>query len=216
MVNYKNTKIYYIQVGEERYYGHTAKYYMSERESNHKYKFKKGYVYPLYEKMREIGMNVNDIKCVWVEDWPCENVNQAKSRERWWIEQYGNLNRQVPLRTDQEYYKDNKKAIDKRIKDYRSRNIERTKHRIAEYKKNNIDKIRQNKLEYYEKNKERISAYQKEYYQNNKEKICERTKQYGKEYKKLKGNCEICGKEMLKASLKRHNREVHGEENLHI
>ena len=73
-----------------------------------------------------------------------------KTRERHWIENTDCINKQIPGRTDKEYYEENKE-------------------KIAEYYK-----------KYHEKNKEKNKDYNKEYREKNKEKIAERYKDYNK------------------------------------
>jgi hypothetical protein len=148
MVDYKNTKIYYIQVGDKRYYGHTAEKYLSTRESKHRSNFKQGETMPLYKLLRENNMNENDIKLVFVENFPCENVEEAKQRERWWVEYDGELNKLRPIITDAErleyfktYYKNNKEEKNTYSKQYRQ---------------DRLDERREKDRDYYYKNKETV------------------------------------------------------------
>ena len=99
---YKNTKIYYIPVGDKKYYGHTIRT-LDRRKRGHKRDFNKQPKRKVYKAMREVGMTIDDIELILVEDFPCENVYQARARERYWIERDGSLNVCVPNRTFEEY-----------------------------------------------------------------------------------------------------------------
>lgn len=103
--DYNKTVIYRIPVGDENYYGHTTTP-LHKRKTSHKIQFKKNTTRKVYQAMRDQRMTENDIELVWVEDYPCENVYQARSRERFWIERDGTLNTQVPNRTATEWFKE--------------------------------------------------------------------------------------------------------------
>jgi hypothetical protein len=94
-IDYKKTKIYYIPVGNKRYYGHTTQT-LPKRKNHHRGAFRIQGERKVYKAMREIGMTAYDIKLIWVEDYPCENVYQAQAREQWWVELDGSLNTQMP------------------------------------------------------------------------------------------------------------------------
>jgi predicted metal-dependent hydrolase len=85
---------------------------------------------------------------IMIENFPCNDSLDACKRERYWIEKLqATLNSVVPLRTQQEWYKDN------------------------------IEHIRERKQEWYEDNKEHIQKYHQEWYQENKETILEKLKE---------------------------------------
>ena len=200
MPDYQLTKIYYIPVGDERYYGHTAQKYLSTRQTGHQRDFlialnNDKVTRKVHKALAEAGMTTDQIECVFVENYPCECVEEAKARERWWIENYGTLNMTIPTRTLMEYYEQNKD----KIAEYREQN----KDKIAEYREQNKDKIAERKKNYREQNKDKIveyqkayreqnknAEYQKAYYKRNKDKIVEYRKQnkdkiaeYKKEYR---------------------------------
>ena len=73
-----------------------------------------------------------------LEEYPCENLIELSLKEKEWILKTECVNGKIPLRTPEEYYKDNK------------------------------IKILEEKRIYYQNNKERILERQKIYYNNNK------------------------------------------------
>jgi hypothetical protein len=99
--DYKLTKFYYFQVGEDRYYGFTTKT-LEERTRGHRNDFRDKPNRKVYAAMREACMGPNDIKLVLVEEYPCENLEQALERERYWVERHGALNTCLPYRTEEE------------------------------------------------------------------------------------------------------------------
>ena len=79
-----------------------------------------------------------------LECYECENDEELRKREGYYIRQHDCVNVRIAGRTRQEYYQDNK------------------------------EKISQKDKERYENNKEKISERQKEYYQENKEAIAKK------------------------------------------
>jgi hypothetical protein len=115
MVNYQDTKIYYILIGTKKYYGHTAQKYLSKRENEHKTSLRNDSKRTVYEEARKLNMKPEDISCVWVEDYPCNSVEEARARERYWIENFGELNIRIPNRTAEEYRKQKIDDINKKF-----------------------------------------------------------------------------------------------------
>lgn len=148
MPDYANTKIYYIPVGNDRYYGHTT-VALSSRKQKHKTSSQVDVNRKLYKAIREAKLDWENVRLVLVEAYPCKNVEEARAREAYWIESYGSLNVTVPFRTIEE-----KKA--KKAKDDKLYN-ERHKEKIAEYHKQwrmeNADKIKEKKSSREEKDK---------------------------------------------------------------
>ena len=108
----------------------------NENDTNHNYM--------VYQYIRENG-GWNEWVMIPIEEYPCENKNQLKIRERYHIDLLRpTLNKQLPTRTEKEYWGDNKE------------------------KKQEIQK------RYCENNKEKLNKYHKDYYETNKEKVEER------------------------------------------
>jgi hypothetical protein len=159
MVDYKKTKIYYIAVGNDKYYGHTTQL-LCERKKGHKRDAKRRPNTKLYQSITDAGLSYTEIKLVWVEDYPCDTKEQALARERYYVEQFATLNTEIPGRTKKEYREANKDAMVKKRKDYYE---------------NNKEKERERKAKFYAENKEAILQ---KYHENNEEKNAKRRARY--------------------------------------
>ena len=122
------------------YYGHTTD--KTRRKQEHKCvcnnQNHKKHNLKIYQVIRE-----NDGWDNWdfiiIEDYPCQNVDEARLRERYWIElKQSTLNTNIPGRTSKEYRQDNFNTISK------------------------------NHKKYYDENKEILLDKQKKYYEENK------------------------------------------------
>jgi len=169
MVNYGNGKIYKIEssLGDKIYIGSTTKEQLSQRMTAHradykKWKAGKGGMVNSYQLFDEYG--VENCKIVLLEDCPCETKDQLTAREAYYIRTLDCVNKCIPLRTNKEYYQDNKEKIAERISKYYQDNKEKIAEKKAEYYQANKEK----KAEYYQANKEKIKEYYKEYYQAKK------------------------------------------------
>ncbi len=159
-MNYSNTLIYKLVCRDvditDCYVGHTTNFI--KRKSHHKqsciketYKHHNQYV---YQFIRQNG-GWDNWDMVVIEQFECNNQNEACARERYWIEtMQSKLNKVIPTRTKKEYR-------------------EETKEQRLEYQKEYYEANKERQKEYYEANKER----QKEYTEANKEKIKERISQ---------------------------------------
>jgi hypothetical protein len=127
MPDYQLTKIYYILVGDDKYYIHTTQP-LSARTSGHRSSFRNGWSMKLYTSARALGLSDSDLVCVWIEDYPCANIEQARARERYHVERDGELNMRIPGRTlkesaDAAYHKNKDKHLEYR-KVYRTQYIQ--------------------------------------------------------------------------------------------
>lgn len=166
----------------DEYYGHTTD--KTKRKYGHKHTCHntncRDYDIYLYRFIRENG-GFDNWSMVIVEEYPCENKNQAEARERYWIEtQQATLNQVIPTRTQQEYYEENR------------------------------EEIREKKKKYYEENKEEILECHRQYREEHREKLKDYNKLYREEHKKeisekrcQKINCE-CGKKYSIGNKSRH------------
>jgi len=160
-----------------------------------------------------------------IEVYSCDSKKELEIRERHHIDLLRpTLNKNIPTRTDKEWYEDNKEKILEKIKEYKEANkekiLEKEKERYEnnkekklekhkEYNKANKEKIAERMKEYYEDNKEKILEKHKEWYENNKEKAKEYSKKFyenNKEKKLEKVICDHCGCESTKNHLKRHQK----------
>ena len=176
-IDYSKTIIYKLVnkediYDENIYIGHSTNMVQRKRQhkkcccnpNNKEYNDKK------YQYIRENG-GWDKWDMILVEKYPCNDVNEAKARERHWIKELkSKLNIYEPCRTMKEWREDNKE----KIKEHRENN----KERMKEYRQNNKEKIKEQYIKYREANKQKIANKKKEYYENNKEKICEKKKQY--------------------------------------
>jgi hypothetical protein len=65
-----------------------------------------------------------------IEEYPCENVDEAKFRERYWIETcQSTLNKYIPTRTQQEYTEVHKEQIKQYKEQYYKQNNEKIKEK---------------------------------------------------------------------------------------
>jgi hypothetical protein len=180
---------------KDEYYGHTTD--KIRRKKEHKTTCNsqnaKNYNCCVYQFIRNNG-GWDNWSMIVVEEYPCENVNQAKFRERYWIEtQQATLNQVIPMRTKEE------------IIEYKKQYREEHKEEMLEYKnqyyEQNKEEILNKNKQYYEEHKEEMLEYHKQYYEQNKEDLLEYHKQYREEYKEKiekrqyqKFNCECGGK----------------------
>ena len=178
--DYKNTKIYKI-VNDENdnfYLGHTIERLLCQRMSKHRDKHS-------LCMSKNLGVDIKECKIILVEKYPCKDVEEAKKRERFYIEKYQNegldiVNKYMPGRTMKEW-----------------RQLPKNKLKIKKWKK--ID---------YTKHKEAILEKKKIYYQKNKDEKKLKSKlnyETKKEVLKQKITCE-CGSTFNKSSLNCHKK----------
>lgn len=159
---------------------------LSHRIAQHRYecRHKKGRQLKLYNKLNEIGLE--NIKIVLIEEIECENRDQLRAKEDYWICHFNIIengcNFERASRNKKQYREENKEAI-------------------SEWKKqwciDNKEKILEKNKEYYNKNKEIIKEKRKQYHEQNKQIINEKRKE--------KIQCK-CGTYLTKPHLKRHQR----------
>jgi|LakMenEpi03Aug12_release.lakeMendotaPanAssembly.Ray.scaffolds.fasta_scaffold402960_2 hypothetical protein len=197
--DYTKTVIYRIVCNDLSvvycYVGSTTDF--TKRKSDHKRVCNnpnsKSYKLKLYTTIRENG-GWSNWSTVLVENYPCDNGEQARQRERYFYELYNaELNMVRPIITYEEK-EESKKESDKR---YYTENIDRIKERNKEYRDNNVDRIKEYKKQYRDNNVDKIKEINKEYRDNNVDKINEKQKKYyinNADKLKEKHNCECGGK----------------------
>ena len=119
------------------------------------------------------------------EEYPCNNKQLLEKREGEITRLIGNINKRIEGRTTKEWTEENKEHCKKQRKEYRNTN----KEKIKEYEKN---RPRNNN----ETEKIKHKQYKKEYYEDNKEIVNEKRKE--------KVKCNLCGCEIVKYYLKKH------------
>jgi len=148
----------------------------------------RNYYHQKYNYIRANG-GWDNWKMIWLEDYPCKSKKELLKREDEVMLQYENrLNQVRACITDEER------------KEYKEKHRLTNKEKIAErdktYYKNNRDKILENVKQWNQNNIEKQKEYKKNYYENNKDKYMEKIK------------CDICGCEISRQSLKRHQRTI--------
>jgi hypothetical protein len=183
MKNYNNGKIYKIEPTCEHdvgdiYIGSTNLQYLCQRMALHKYKYGK-WKKELHHKIMCFDIfekyGTDNVKISLIELVNANSKEELLEREAFYIRTLKCVNKCIPLRTDKQYYQDNKEKSKITCKEYRNKN----KDKIKEYREKNKDK-----------QKEYMKEYNKQYYEENKEKISEQNKQYYAN-QKLKKTMEI-------------------------
>ena len=132
MVSYQNGKIYKLVCGDLIYVGSTCSD-LKTRLYYHKLKSNICKSKILFESGEKVEIFL-------VEKYPCNDRDELKARERYYIEKFGNkINQRIPGRTASEWEKNNKEHI----KEYVKNNKELINKRRREYRLKNLDKINQ-------------------------------------------------------------------------
>ena len=197
IVNNQNDKIYFgstIQPLHKRLYHHKTKH--NECMS------------------RKLEVDLKDCKIILVEKYACNSKYELEKRERYYIENFECVNKNIPTRSIEEWRQDNRN----KIKQYYQKNKQEKLKKQNEYSQKNKDKIKKIKKEYYQKNKEQFLKKQNEYNQKNKEELYKKHEEYRQKnkdkIKKIKKeyyqknkviiSCFHCLKQMTKQSYNRH------------
>lgn len=168
-MNYQNTVIYKIVCKDlsitDCYVGSTTNF--TKRKCQHKTVCNNtkcnGYNVNVYVFIRANG-GWESWDMIEVEKFPCNDLNEALKRERYWIETLkATLNMVKPLRTKKEHYEDNKILILKREKEkYQQTRDVKLKYQ-KQYRIDNIDKILEYKKQYAKDNADKIKEHKKQY-----------------------------------------------------
>ena len=142
-MDYSKTIIYKIVSNDlninDVYVGHTTNFI--KRKAHHKSRCNnindKCYNLKVYKTIRENG-NWDNWNMIEIEKYPCNDINEACARERYYYELLNaKLNIKYPGRNQQEYqklykqeyYEDNKDKIKDKVKKYREDNKDKIKER---------------------------------------------------------------------------------------
>ena len=212
MVNYKNGKIYKIvcNCGCNQQYIGSSTNTLSKRKGGHindyiRYTTKKRQFITVFKILEHQSFDI-----VLIENYPCDDKDQLRARERFYVESMECVNRNIPNRTKQEWMSTNKERMKQHKKEFYQNNRDMFLEKANIYHHNNKEKQSEKHKEYYQKNKERILLKIKHYSEQNEKQISENHKQYRErnkekisERKKIKVHCE-CGCNITKHHLKRH------------
>ena len=157
-IDYSKTNIYklvnfYDLNDENIYVGYCTN--IVQRRYNHRTACCKpdnrDYNLKVYQFIRENG-GWDQWEMILIEKYPCDDVDQARARERYWKKELNaTLNTNEPGRTQKEWREDNKEILAEKEKQYRKDN----KQIIAE---KNKDNYQNNKEKINEKRKEKITC----------------------------------------------------------
>jgi hypothetical protein len=191
-INYTNTIIYKIVCRNldvvDLYVGHTTSF--KDRKKSHKStcntEKNKNYNVKLYQTIRDNG-GWENWDMIEIEKYSCNDLQEARARERYWYEILSpKLNTVLPLTTKEDIAKQNHESYLRRLdknpdanKEHYQKYKESQKNMKKIYQKNHKtekkeydkkrclekkDELKQKKKEYYEKNKEIINQKRREKY----------------------------------------------------
>ena len=158
-IDYLNTIMYKLVCNNlqitDCYAGHTTDF--TDRKYSHKIRCvnpnNAKYHLKVYVFIREHG-GWDNWSMIEIEKYPCNDNNEARSRERYWYEQLkSNLNTYCPHRSNAQYHKDN------------------------------AENYRENASKYYNENKTIILGKKKQYRQDNLEIVREKNNLYSETYR---------------------------------
>ena len=217
-INYEKTYFYKIVCKDtsitDCYVGHTTDF--TSRKYNHHKRCQnvngRDYDLKVYKFIRENG-GWENWDMVLIETLKCENVLEARAKERKLIEKMTpSLNNNIPTRSMDEYYKDNRGRLFEDKKEYYKQHQEEKRKYDMEYRENNKIKIQQKKKHYNEEHRDEISEKKRQERRDNPEKFKERDKQAYQKKKIMRQRpyqCE-CG-----VVCKFHSRLAHFKSNKH-
>lgn len=184
-VNYQNTIIYKIVCKDisitDCYVGSTTNFTKRKYAHHHSCNNEKGkaYHYNVYSFMRANG-GWENWDMIEIEKYPCNDLNEALKRERHWIETLkATLNIVKPLRSIQDYRKDNAEKLKEHKKQYDIEHAKQIQSYNKKHWKENCDELKAKYKEYYKKNADQIKAQKKKYRETNADK----NKVYQREYR---------------------------------
>jgi hypothetical protein len=155
-MGYERGKIYKLWSveGDDIYIGSTINT-LTRRLNQHKCQHKKGHYISaclIFEKYKAVKIEL-------MENFSCNNKNELTAREGYYIRNNTCVNKQIPNRTQEERYLDNREHILKRVKEYRDLNKDELSIKNKIYREKNKDKKKLYDAEYREKNKDKIKLY---------------------------------------------------------
>ena len=158
MVNYSKGLIYKLCCNDptvtDIYVGSTTNF--SRRKAEHKYscnsELSEKYNRYVYRFIRQNG-SWDNWSMVLVREYKTTSKQKLQRKERKYIIKLGGtLNVTIPLRTRDEYYKDNNKNIKEKAKDYYYNNQQAVKKKLKEnYNKNKVIRLEKRKQNYIAK-----------------------------------------------------------------
>ena len=215
-INYKNALIYKICCNDPNitdiYIGSTTNFYQRTRAHKTSCNNPNGKSYNLhvYKFIRDNG-GWKNWRMDLIEFYECNNKLELLRREGELIKNLKpTLNKDVPGRTQKEYYENNKEKIKEKQKEYKENNKEKLKEFLKEYKNKKNDKLKIYQKQFYEVNKDKLKEKAKIYYEKNKDKVKDKLKEKAKIYYE-KNKDKVKDKLKEKAKIKRQKKNVLNE-----
>jgi hypothetical protein len=137
MVNYQQGKIYRLVCNTTGlvYVGSTCEPTLTRRLQKHKGDYKK-FLDGKNSNMTSFQiLENNNYEIILIEVYPCNSKDELHQRERHYIETMECVNIQIPGRTWNEYYIDNKETILKKHRERYNQNVEQDREKIRERKR---------------------------------------------------------------------------------
>ena len=195
---YKRGKIYTIRCRYDDtliYVGSTIDK-LAKRFAGHKVDSKRKPL-PLYN-------HINDDWKNWYielyEYFPCDNKEQLEKREGEVIREIATINRNIAGRSRKDYYGEYRDEILEERKQYYKDNRDEILEQKKQYHKDNRDEILEKKKQHRQDNIEKYKNKDKLYYEKNIDMIKQRREE--------KCKCDVCGAEIRKVYLKRHQKSA--------
>ena len=143
MVNYNNGKIYKIEPKvehdiDEVYVGSTTKKYLSQRLTAHRgayNQWKKGQATKVMAYNLFDTYGFENCQIILLENVQANSRDELHAREAHHIKSIICINKYIPLRSDKEYYQDNKEIILNRVFEYNKNHKDEKKEYDNEYRK---------------------------------------------------------------------------------
>jgi group I intron endonuclease len=113
---YSRGKIYRLvnDIDDDFYVGSTCES-LSKRKAKHKGDAKRRVDSKMYKYLNQVGWG--NVHIVLIEQHPCNNVEELRARERYWIDELKpSLNKAIPLRTIEEHKQQKKEYGSQRVK----------------------------------------------------------------------------------------------------
>jgi len=225
--DYSKCQIYKIVCKDPKikdcYVGNTCNWI--KRKSKHKQSVNcendKGYNYKKGIIIRENG-GWNNWEMVLIENFPCENDLQARSKEREWLEKLGaTMNGQNPIATKEDikiqykkYYEEHREEVKAKSTKYYAEHREELNAKATKYYAEHREEQNAKKAKYYEEHREELNAKATKYYAEHREEKkvslakyyeehCEEVKAKNRERSSKKMTCP-CGIEHRVGEKSRH------------
>jgi hypothetical protein len=185
----------------ESYVGSTTNF--KQRRKSHKLACTnsriKGYNYPVYKFIRENG-GWDDWEMIKLFDVTVKDRKELYKIEGHCVKDYGGtLNRQIPGRTQREYWLQNKEKIQASQRKYNVKNKTHKRNYDKIYSAKHKTRLKGKQRQYRERNKELINIKNRIYRKKNIDKIKARDKE--------KTTCE-CGSVLSRANMARHKKSA--------